>query len=457
METIFSILYFIIVIGILVFVHEFGHFLMARLSGMRVEAFSLGMGFRLFGWNKKTGFTFGNLPENLELEGDTDYRIAAFPIGGYCKISGMVDESFDTEFAGKEPQEWEFRAKNPFKKALVISGGVIFNMLLAIGIFSFLIFQNGEYVYNTNKIGYVVENSIAKNIGLQAGDEVISINKQKPTDWSNLRQLLTVDNIGNDLNIIVKRNNEEKSLFFDEKDLVNVLSAQLPIGLQPVDMKTVIVNVLQNGLAIENGISENDTIVAVNFEPVISQEDFISKLKSHKNENITLTLSNENGISEKNFTLNDEGTIGVQISSVFTGETTLIKYNIFQAIIKGSVNTFEMFGSIIVSIKQIFIGNLEFKQAIGGPIMIAQQATQFAERGLYSFLTFTAMLSISLALLNILPFPALDGGHLLIIIIEAIIRREIPIKAKLVVQQIGLFVLIGLMIYVIFNDFQKLF
>jgi regulator of sigma E protease len=109
METIFSILYFIIVIGILVFVHELGHFLMARLSGMRVEAFSLGMGFRLFGWNKKTGFTFGNLPENLELEGDTDYRIAAFPIGGYCKISGMVDESFDTEFAGKEPQEWEFQ------------------------------------------------------------------------------------------------------------------------------------------------------------------------------------------------------------------------------------------------------------------------------------------------------------------------------------------------------------
>lgn len=456
METILSILYFIIVLGILVFVHELGHFLMARFGGMRVETFALGMGFRLFGWNKKMGFTFGNLPEDIELEDNTDYRIAAFPIGGYCKISGVVDESFDTEFAGQEPKEWEFRSKGPFKKALAISGGVLFNVLLAIGIFSFLIFQNGEYVYNTNKIGYVSENSIAKNIGLQSGDEIISINKQKPTDWSNVLQLLTADNIGNDLNIVVKRNKKEKSFFVDGKDLINDLSSQLPIGLQPVGVKTVIVSVLQNGLAIENGISENDTIIAVNSELVASQEDFISKLKSHKNEHISLTLSNNNGISEKNFTLNEEGTLGVQISSVFTGKTTLIEYNVFQAVAKGTVNTFEILGSIISSIKQIFIGNLEFKQAVGGPIMIAKQASLFAERGLYSFLTFTAMLSISLALLNILPFPALDGGHLIIIIIEAIIQREIPVKTKLIIQQVGLFILVGLMAYVIFNDFQKL-
>jgi regulator of sigma E protease len=456
MQIILSILYFVIVLGILVFVHEFGHFLMARLSKMRVEVFALGMGFRLFGWNKKTGFTFGNLPENLELGEKTDYRISAFPIGGYCKISGMVDETFDTDFAAKAPEEWEYRAKNPFQKALSISGGVLFNILLAILIFAFIIFQNGENVYNTTKIGFVSENSIASFVGLQQNDEILAINKEKINNWNELQDKLIIDNLGKDLNILAKRNGTETSLFVDGKELTGIIAAETPLGFEPQEMKTIVVDVLENGLAKKNGISANDTIIAINEKNIASQHDFITELQTLKNQNVTLTFANKTGNFQKNLKLDETGMIGVQISSMYSGDYSTINYNVFQAIWKGTKQTFGTFGTIILTFKQIIVGNMEFKQAVGGPLMIAKQATIFAERGLHSFLYFTAMLSVSLALINILPFPALDGGHLLIIIIEAITKREIPIKAKLVVQQIGLFVLLAFMLYVIINDFQRI-
>ncbi|MBP9212832.1 MAG: site-2 protease family protein, partial [Bacteroidetes bacterium] len=131
METISTILYFLITIGILVFVHELGHFLAAIACGMRAEVFAIGMGNRVFGWNKVTGFTFGKLKEDLELNDHTDYRVSAFPIGGYVKISGMIDESLDTELAASEPKPWEYRSKPVWQRMIVISAGVIMNILLA--------------------------------------------------------------------------------------------------------------------------------------------------------------------------------------------------------------------------------------------------------------------------------------------------------------------------------------
>ena len=456
MESIFSIVYFIIVLGILVFVHELGHFLMARFSKMRVEVFALGMGFRLFGWNKITGFTFGKLPNDLELEDNTDYRIAAFPIGGYCKIAGMVDESFETEFESKEPQEWEFRAKNPFQKSLAISGGVLFNLLLAILFFSIIIFQKGETTYETTTLGAVGSNSIGSMIGFQAGDEIISINNQKPTNWNEFVELLAIKNIGKDLNILVKRDGKEQNIFIDGKEQTSKIASNIPLGIEPAGIQTVVMEVMANGLAKENGILANDTIISVNSENVFSSADFISKLQGLKNQEIALVVKNESGLNEKNFKLSETGTIGVQIASNFTGKISTINYTIFESVKRGTTQTFETLGVIVSSIKQIIVGNLEFKQAIGGPVMIAQHASASAERGLYTFLSFTAMLSISLAFINILPFPALDGGHLVIIIIEAIIKREIPINIKLAIQQVGMVLLLGLMAYVIFNDFQRI-
>lgn len=455
MEAISSILYFVLVLGILVFVHELGHFLMARFVGIRVNTFALGMGFRLFGWNKKTGFTFGKLPDDLELEGDTDYRISAFPIGGYCQMAGMVDESFDTEFAGQEPKDWEFRSKNSFQKALAISGGVLFNILLAIIFFTFIIFKKGESTHETTTLGAVENNSIGSMIGFQAGDEIISINNQNPQNWSELIQFLAIDNLGKDLNIAVRRNGRTQNLFVDGKEQTSNLASNIPLGIEPDGIRTVILDVMPDGLAKENGILANDTVISVNSENVFSSADFRRKLDALKNQEISLVVKNESGKREKNFKLGESGMIGVQIGSCITGKMITINYTFFESIARGTAQVFNTFGFIISSLKQIIIGNLEFKQAFGGPIVIAQMSSKSAESGLYTFLNFVAMLSISLALINILPVPALDGGHLIIIIVEGVARREIPIKAKLVIQQVGLFLVLALMAYIIFNDIQK--
>ncbi len=456
MGVISSIFYFVVVLGILVFVHEFGHFLMARLSGMRVEVFALGMGFRLFGWNKVTGFTFGNLPENLELEDNTDYRVAAFPIGGYCKISGMIDETLDTEAIAQEPKEYEFRSKNAFKKAITISGGVLFNVILAIIIFAILAFNIGETTYKTNEIAYVAPNSIGETIGLKANDKVKKIDGVRIVTWNNLLEELAIENLGENKQVLVARNNIDTLINVNGKKLIDMIASNKAIGLEPKGLRTVIFAVQPNSLAEEAGIKNNDTIVAVNNTPIFSFHEFVDFMQANKGKEVSIEWKSNANTINRNIQLDASGIIGVQISQVYTGDILRTEFGVFEAIWKGTTQAFETLATILSSIKQIIVGNIEFKKAIGGPIMIAQQATQFADRGVLSFLSFTAMLSLSLALINILPLPALDGGHLIIIIVEAIMRREISVKVKLGIQQVGIFLLLGLMFYVIVNDVLKL-
>ncbi len=456
MEFISSVFYFVLVLGILVFVHEFGHFLMARLSGMRVEVFALGMGFRLFGWNKKNGFTFGNLPENLVLDDNTDYRISAFPIGGYCKIAGMIDESFDTKSVAQAPQHYEFRSKNAFKKGITIAGGVLFNIILAILLFSIITYKSGKIDFKTTQVAFVAENSIGQKIGLLPGDKIKNINGTRVTTWGKVIENLALDNLGENKEVEILRNGADTTLFVSGKQLVKLLSSNVPLGLEQVGAKTIILNVQSNSLAEKVGMKPNDTIISVNGIKVGSLQEFISQLQSHKQEKILLEWATSDYIQKKEIQLDASGTIGVQITQAYTGKIIHQEFGFGEALVSGTSQTFSTFVTIVSSIKQIIVGNLEFKKAIGGPVMIAQQASQFADRGFLSFLSFTAMLSISLALINILPLPALDGGHIVIIVIEAVIRREIPLKIKLALQQVGMFLLLGLMLYVVVNDILKL-
>ena len=155
MDIIQPTIAFIIVIGVLVFVHELGHFLAAKWTGMRADVFAIGMGPRVFGWNRKLGFTFGKVPADLDLHGGTDYRLCALPIGGYVKILGMVDESMDTDFAGLPPQPYEFRSKKNWQKAFVLSAGVIMNFILAILVFWLLPLFYGHEEMATTRVAWV--------------------------------------------------------------------------------------------------------------------------------------------------------------------------------------------------------------------------------------------------------------------------------------------------------------
>lgn len=447
-----DIFYFVIVIGILILIHELGHFLAARLSGMRTEVFSIGMGWRLFGFNKVNGFTFGPLPKDFELGEYTDYRIAIFPIGGYVKISGMIDESMDTDFAGKPAEPYEFRAKNAFQKTFVLSAGVIMNALLAIGIFAGIVFFNGEQSFKTTTICYVQSNSVAEMVGLEAGDRIINVNGEKVNNWSDVLQSLTTKDFGKTRNITIVREGEKATLSADGDKLIRAFADKKTFGIEPIGVRPYIVAAIFDKPAQKAGIQANDTILRVNSEPITAFTHFVDILKANPNKKLLVEWKRGEKIISDSIRTDERGTIGVQIGQAFLGELYMKKYGFFESIGFGYNQTVSSVSLLFSSIGQMISGNMSFKESVGGPIMIAKQASRQAELGVVSFLSFMALLSVSLAVLNILPFPALDGGHIVFVVIEGIIRRELPLKLKLAFQQTGLIILLLFMAFVLYND-----
>ncbi len=455
MEFLSSLFYFIIVIGILIVVHEFGHFIAARMMKIRVDIFSIGMGFRLFGWNKINGFTFGRLPKDWDGNGHTDYRLAVFPIGGYVKIAGMVDESLDTEFANQEPQPWEFRTKNMFQKAFVISAGVIMNALLTIAIFTGIKMSEGEALKATTTIGYIEKNSFAEKAGFKNNDRVISINGENVSTWDDFVYGISLKDFGKDKSVLIERDSTKINVTIVASSLIKTIAGEKALGLYPAQSAVVIGAVESLKPADKAGIKQGDTISTINGETIQSYLQMVGILRSHKEKPVAFEWKRENQTFADTITPNSDGLIGIGIGQVYTGKVIHKDFNIFEATEKGIQETISAVGLFIGSIEQIITGTIHVKQALGGPIKIAQTASDQAKMGLVYFLHFMALLSITLAIINILPFPALDGGHLVFIILEGIFRREIPLKVKIVFQQVGFSLLILLMVFVIYNDIVR--
>lgn len=451
-----DVFYLLLVISILVVIHEFGHFMAARLSGMRAEVFSVGMGPRLLGFNKITGFSFGKLAKDWDGQGHTDYRIALLPIGGYVKISGMIDESMDTEFIKQEPQPWEFRSKSTLQKAFVISAGVIMNTLLAILFFGAIALFSGKSLYQTTTIGYVENKTVAEKIGFQPGDKILTVNGTKVGDWDQFFQLLAVKDFGNTKYIKVFREGNQTTLKAEGAKILKTIANQESFGIYPEGMKVVTMGVEPKQPAGKAGIQAGDTVIRINGKNIYSSSEFIALVKSHKQKPLFFEWERKGKILSDSITPNEQGIIGVQIIHLYTGKMKHEKYGLFESAGIGVEETYHSVELFISSVIQIIKGNISIKQSIGGPVQIAKRATQSAEMGLSYFINFMAILSITLAVINILPFPALDGGHLVFIIIEGIIRREVHPKVKIVFQQVGFAVLMLFMLYVIYNDFTRL-
>lgn len=452
MDVVSMIFYFLIVFAVLVNIHEFGHFIAARISGMRVDIFSFGMGNRLFGWNKKYGFTFGKIPDDFEQEGVCDYRVSLFPIGGYVKIAGMIDESMDTEFLKSEPKPWEFRSKNAFLKAFTISAGVIMNALLAVLFFAIIIFSQGRSFKDTTTVVSIDKNSINDAVGLAVGDKVLSVNGREMHYWEEVIKSLTTDDLGSNKTVKVIRNGETIDLTTDGSQTVKMIADSKFYGINPEGCAVVFEQVETLRPAGRTGLTAGDTVLSINSTKVFSPPQVKEIVSANKETKIPIEWKRGGEIFKDSVTPDADGLIGVAIAQVYTGPVTVKQYGIGESIIFGFEETWNSVDLFVSSMAQIFKGNVAAKQALGGPIMIAKQASRQAEMGVVAFMNFMALLSITLAFINILPFPALDGGHLLFIIIEAIIRREIPTKAKMIIQQTGFFLLLALMVYVVYLD-----
>jgi regulator of sigma E protease len=449
MNTLITIFYGIITIGVLVLVHEFGHFIAAVFCGMRVEVFAFGMGSRLFGWNKKTKFTFGKLPEDLILEGNTDYRVAMFPIGGYVKIAGMIDESMDTESLEQEPHPWEFRSKPKWQRAIVLSAGVLMNLLFAIVIFWGITFFQGESYMQTTEIGVVVKDSPAEINGLIAGDKILSINGKKIEYWEAIQDAIYFDNFGKNIVMEIERAGTKKTLNIQRSNIPDISISTF--GIQPNFTEPVIKEVFSDKPAEKAGLKMNDVILSINGSKVFSSEDVITIIRVNPSKEIKLEIKRAGEIKTIAVTPSSDGLIGIFMSG-YSGPVLNVKSGLFEAFPKGVNQSFIITYFTVRSIYQLIVGKLEFSKSFGGPVAIAQMASKSAEVGTFEFLAFLAVLSISLAVLNIIPFPVLDGGHLIILLYEAIFRKQLPRNMQLRIQLIGMVIIFCLMSFVIYND-----
>lgn len=425
---------------ILVFIHELGHFLAAKLFGMRVERFSVGFPPRVWGFKK----------------GDTDYCIGATPLGGYVKISGMVDESMDNEFLEQEPQPWEYRSKPVWQRIVVITAGVIFNMILAFVIFSGMIMTNGKLVVPLENVDglYVPEESILYEIGFRNNDKIIGVNGEEVPYFNDLvsSSALTSEN----LNYQILRNGEEITIPVASSFLDSIQTRGF------IDVNSIapsIFSQIEKGSpAAEAGLEVGDKVISMNGEKITTWLAFFD-IVSNNEQGVPIDLSVNRSGETLTFSIipNEDNKLGVRGPETYQFGTR-IDYGFIESIAAGWNETGEQTTGILQGFARMIKGDISVRQNLGGPIAIANMTKQATDNnGWIGFWTITALLSITLAIMNILPIPALDGGHLVFLIYEGITRKEPTEKVRIVAQNIGFFILVTLMIFVVFNDVIKLF
>lgn len=433
MEILSALFYFIITIGVLVLVHELGHFAAAKFFGMRVDRFSIGFPPRAFG----------------KTIGETDYCVSWIPIGGYVKIAGMIDESFDTEFIAREPEPWEFRSKPIWQRMIVLAAGVIMNVLLAVGIFWGITFFEGKTVWPTTEIGYVSETSAAAKARLQSGDRILAVNGTPVKYWEDIETAIYVDEMGNDITFDLNRSGSLLTLSIARADIPGIEEARfgiLPKGVVPV---VAAVDPDKPGAAI--GLKPEDTIVAVEGKQV-DYYNLSPSIKRHASEEIEIRWRRGDEEMTARVTPTEEGMIGISLTPRYEGPIEKIEFSFFAAIGEALKDIVGAVSAFFKNVQAIFAGSVSLGDSVGGPVKIAQLASRSAAAGLSSFLTVMAWLSLTLAILNLFPFPALDGGHLVFLAYEGIFQREIPTRVKIVLQQAGFALLLVFMAFVLYND-----
>jgi regulator of sigma E protease len=361
----------------------------------------------------------------------------------------------DEGFIASEPQPYEFRSKNAFQKAFVLSAGVIMNFILAVFIYGFIMFSQGEKVVTETTIGYISQKSIAEKIGFEKGDQILAIGDKKITNWQEFLSGITLKNMDGVVNVGILRNNKTENIKVNADLVIKALSNKKDLGIDIGNQAIYFSEVLSLNVAGKAGMVKNDTIISVNNENIYSRLQFSDKIKSLKTKEMSVVYKRGNKLDSTKFKTGKDGLLGVYLASDYRGNIKDVNYGLVESASYGFTNSVDMINMIFSSISQIFKGNVDAKQALGGPIMIAKSSAQTAEMGWDSFLKFVAALSLSLALMNILPFPALDGGHLIIVIIEGLIRKELPIKVKMVIQQIGVVILLLLMVLIFYMDLTR--
>jgi regulator of sigma E protease len=446
-----TILATVIVLGVLIFVHELGHFAAAKAVGVEVQRFSIGLGPKLFGFTK----------------GETEYVLSAIPLGGYVKMGGMDDEVMDRIEGGSEepprrPSDRDFDAKPIWARTLVISAGVIMNMLFAFGVYTFTLAKWGVPELDTTRIGIVRAETLPAGTAelgtVEPGSRVISIGGREVEHWGDVQEALFEASPGPTTIVLVA---PERTLEIDipgEEDerraLVGSVASWVEAGVGDVN---------PGSPADRAGLEPGDRLLAVEGVPVSNWFEFVELIEARPGMLTEISVSREGREFVRSVTLDSDeerrGDLTVEVGKIGLypplGEITYSGVALSEAFVFGYRETVAVTGMILGFLGDLVTGGVS-PRSMGSIVTIGEASGQAAAAGLDSFLRFMALFSINLAILNMLPIPVLDGGHLVFIAIEAVRGRSLSLEQRLRWSNVGFLVIVGIMLWALSNDFLRL-
>jgi len=440
MEILIQVFQLLLSLSILVVVHEFGHFAAAIIFKTRVEKFYLFFNpwFSIFKFNFK----------------GTEYGLGWLPLGGYVKISGMIDESMDKEAMKEPPKPWEFRSKPAWQRLIIMLGGVIMNVVLAFLIYiAMLTYWGDEYLSTkeANKYG-IRPDSLALEMGFQNGDQILYLDGESIEDFNKITITMVLNVVKN---VTVNRDGEEVTFVIPDGSHNKLLSHKSK--LFEVRIPFIAERFTEISPAKSAGMEKGDQIVGLNGESIIYYADFREEIQNYKNQDVIVTVIRNNDSVDIAMVLGDNGLLGVYPLSDMAEFFDVSKknYTIAEAIPAGFSRTIGGIDNYLKQLKLLFSPEVKAYEGIGGFITIGSIFP--TEWHWESFWRLTAFLSIMLAILNILPIPALDGGHVLFLVYEIVTRRKPSDKFLEYAQVFGMIILFGLLILANGNDIVRLF
>ncbi len=455
MDIFIQVSQFLLSLTLLVFLHELGHFVAAKAFKVRVSKFYVFFDF-LFPLPNVLNFSL--LKKKV---GETEYGIGWFPLGGYVQIDGMVDESMDTEKLNEPPKPWEFRAKPAWQRLIIMLGGVTVNLILAMVIYAGMLMAWGEqYLPMKNATnGVMVTDSLTYDLGIENGDKILSINKEPVQDFNAFTRILLIEDAKT---IEVIRAGKEEVLSVPDDFVSKVISGrsqskslQLIAPRFPVEVEALI----SGSNADKAGLKEGDRIVGINAVSTIFFDELTQELGENKGEEVQLQIIRDSKNLSLTVRVDEHGRIGFAPNTDLSRyyEVKTVEYGFFSAIPAGINLAVRTLDGYIKQMKLLFNGKAKVSESLGGFGTIAKAFD--SHWNWYSFWNMTALISIILAIMNLLPIPALDGGHVMFLLYEMIFRKPLPLKFMEAAQMVGMAILLFLMLYAngldIFRGFFK--